>query len=400
MWIVIFTPYLVIISTLPNLSRLQILGVPSCCHFTKYCNKPVLNQKSSFPTPQLTVQKMKFVCWTNNKHNGKQDGSPKQESFPERRTATADDDNDQLTDEERNVVISALANQNYHIHPNNTWWQDWWQYLCNNHPIFSLCLHHPHHPVQQSMRWIGLLGSIVFGLAITNVVWLLFIYDDEHANAVSIEFSVGSVSWNNQTTWQVLNENNKAAEATTVQVNTGMLILWTIGAALHTLFDTFVWQVTSGLCCQQEAGSNSYLTKCIKPEYQKYGNLIVIWIVLLIAAFSTMIAVVRVTLDEEDGDVQDVTKVHESLRGQDTSYDIRQVKDASNYEFLLSYSVELAVTWLIYFPLFFTISFSGILACFKPVWCLGGRVYEIAQETKESASDEANAKEAKSGYSL
>ena len=317
---------------------------------------------------------MRLFSFSKNKPDRGDENSDPKDAEQQTSNPEPEQQDDGLTEEERNILIPALAEQKFHL-PGNTWCQDWTQYFCNNHPIFSLCCHHRLHPVSQGMRIAGLVGSIVFGLALTNIIWLFFIYDQDDADAVVIHVSAGSLHINNQTALVDLGrENSRARQATAVQINGGMLLLWTLGGFLHALFDSTIWSLASGLCCQMAF---------FRPEYQKYGNYLVVLVVLLVTALSTLIVVVRVTLDEEDGSL-DMTKLH-SLGVTDDAIDIAQVTDVSNYEFMLSYAVELGMAWFVHFPLSQFVLFSGILACRKPVWYLGGRVYELAQEEKRLA---------------
>ena len=330
---------------------------------------------------QVDSKSMRFLSSSKNmpdpaENNDEKDG--------EEQASSHDDDTDEPLSEEDRLLVAALAEQKLHV-PGNSWWEDWTLYFCNSHPIFSLCWHHPLHPVSQGMRVAFLLGSTVFGLALTNIIWLFFIYDQDDADAVVIHVSAGSLGWNNETTalLDLGRENSQAKQATAVQINGGMLLLWTAGGLVHALFDSTIWSLASGLCCQ----AGSYF----RPEYQRFGNYLVVLVVLLVAAFCSLIVVVRVTLDEEDGSL-DVTKLH-SMGVTDDAIDIAQVKDVSNYEFLLSYVVELAMAWFVHFPLSQFVLFSGILVCRKPVWYLGGRVYEVAQEEKRRAEEGENQKE-------
>jgi hypothetical protein len=327
----------------------------------------------------------RMVSNTSNKRNDIENGGTQE---PPSSSAS---EKERLT----KLIPAALAEQKFHLPGNLSWWQDWLQYFCNNHPIFSLFLHHRLHPVGQGMRLIGLAGSIVFGLAITNVIWLLLIYDSDDADAFVISVSSsGSIGVNNQTVVDAVaalseeNENIRGSSPS-VQVNAGMLVLWTLGSFLQTIFDTTIWTMTSGLCCQT---NNRLVAFLLHPENQRFGNYFVVLLVILVAGASSLIAVVRITLTSGSGGTVPVSQIH-SLGLTDDAVDITQVKDVSNYEFLLSYAVELGVAYLVYFPIVQTILFSGILACGRPIRFLGGRVYELREEEKTAKNHSGDCQE-------
>lgn len=98
----------------------------------------------------------------------------------------------------------------YHI-PGNNWQQDLWQYLMNNHPLFGIFFHHRHHPVQRKVRILSLIGSFCFGLAITNIIYLGFVFTDSNYEKeyVTVQYNAtGTEAINNQvTSLQVTNGN-------------------------------------------------------------------------------------------------------------------------------------------------------------------------------------------------
>jgi hypothetical protein len=153
-------------------------------------------------------------------------------------------------------LVAALGLRSYHL-PGNNWCQDWFQYFANNHPIFGICCHHKLHPVGGRMRIINLFGSIVFGLCVTNMIWLWFLYSEEDANTAVVTISLGSFSWgaktNNATISADVSDSSNSSNDTTkgqdIQIAEDMVLLWTVGGGLHALFDNTIWCVSACVCC-------------------------------------------------------------------------------------------------------------------------------------------------------
>jgi hypothetical protein len=124
-------------------------------------------------------------------------------------------------------LVKALAEGAYHL-PGYTFWQDWNQYFNNTHPLFGICFHHPLHPTGWGMRLLCFTASIVFGLVITNIVWL---WSETQEDSVVFAVDVGDqVSQNSNLTQYLvdINSNNQ------VEVTKDMIILWTAGGAMRT----------------------------------------------------------------------------------------------------------------------------------------------------------------------
>ena len=82
-------------------------------------------------------------------------------------------------DSETNELVQLLALQAYHL-PGNNWLQDWWQFMTNNHPVFGICCHNNAHPIKSFTRIVALIGTITFGLAITNLFYVFFLWNPEY----------------------------------------------------------------------------------------------------------------------------------------------------------------------------------------------------------------------------
>ena len=87
-------------------------------------------------------------------------------------------------DPEENEIVQLLALQSYHL-PGNNWIQDWWQYMSNNHPVFGICCHNKLHPIKGFTRIVALIGTITFGLAITNFCYVFFLWNPEYDRVIA-----------------------------------------------------------------------------------------------------------------------------------------------------------------------------------------------------------------------
>ena len=274
-------------------------------------------------------------------------------------------DEEALTRRDVEETIPALARKAFHL-PGHSWCQDYMQYFGNTHPIFGICCHHPKHPIDQKVRIVHLLGSIFFGLAVTNIIWLWFIFDEKHdANDPILTVSLGGIVTNE--TLAELEEDPQVYEITE-----GMVLLWTVGGGLHALYDNTVWYLTACLCCLP-----GQKLSCLY-RFRWCGTYFVVLSVVLCTAVATFVVVLRAAVEGNMDEVAD----SESGGLVDDSIDLAQGFDSKDsYRFLISYGVELALALLVYFPLMATVLFSGILGCGR-VPVLGGRPYEVSQEEK------------------
>ena len=308
---------------------------------------------------------------------------------------------------EENEITNALANRAFHL-PGYSYCADWCQYIVNNHMLFGMCCRHPKHPIGTRMRALNLLGSALFGLAITNVIWLGYIYYDEDPDSIlfKISFKSAADNMNNMSsnmtdafgnvTEAISNNNNNnnpsfeiilpgtfkdehTAETigNTLKVTKGMLFLWTVGGASHAIYDSSIWYASACACCI--AGN-----RCESLGFlRRMGSYCVGFMVVLIAAVASFAVVLRATLlshEEIDasilssaGLVDDAISVGDGI-----------VDDLGVFEFVIGYFVEFALAIFVYYPLFGTIMFSGALnwlGCGRVSW-LGGRPYEMRQLEK------------------
>lgn len=219
------------------------------------------------------------------------------------------------------------------------------------------------------MRIVILFGSIIFGLCVTNVIWLWFLlYSEEDANTVVVTASLGGLSWGPIVDSDSSNSNNDATNGQEIQITEGMILLWTVGGGLHALFDNTIWYVTACVCCLPGRSLG-----CL-GKYRWCGSYIVVFAVVVFT-------VLRATLDsnEQDVDLSDLGTAGIN----DDNIKLGQTDEASAYQFTIGYAVELVLALLVYYPLVGTILFTGVLVCGKiPV--LGGRPYEVLVQKRHA----------------
>ena len=220
------------------------------------------------------------------------------------------------------------------------------------------------------MRFLCFLASIVFGLVITNIVWLWAQSLDDNSAVFTVDMGQQGQRGTNVTQYLIdINEDNK------VEVTTDMIVLWTFGGALHGFFDNTIWTLT--ICSFCDPGEKyEHLHK-----YKRFGVGLLSFAVLAIAGIATLSVVLRAAL-ESDEEVQ-----FDQLRSaglMDDAVDFKS-QNKDSYEFLLSYCVELAIALLFHFPVIGFMLFSGCLNIKGKLPIFGGRPYEVTREEEELA---------------
>jgi hypothetical protein len=260
------------------------------------------------------------------------------------------------------AIVLALAAGSYHL-PGNTWWQDLRQYFSNNHPVFGLCCQHKLHPIGTAKRIIVLIGSMACGLAITNILYLYFLSTDQGVDGEFISFDFNA----NVTVAQ------KSLELSEVTFTNYQITLWTLGTAIHSIFDLSVWFLSACGCCQP-GGS----LQCL-GRIRWLGNYIVLFAVVVTAATASFIVVLRATLDDNP----DVSTSDLNSAGVfDDAIQFGNTSSIDSYRFLISWCIALVTSWFVYYFIIGTLLFSGVLGCYYLPF-LGGRPREIMLEKKE-----------------
>lgn len=253
--------------------------------------------------------------------------------------------------QKEDVIVPLLARRSCHL-PGNDWCADWHQYMRNNHIVAGICFHHPLHPVEWWERILLLMGSISFGLALTTAAFLLD-HSQFDPGMDDPFFTISALGYS-------------------LEVNTGMAALWTIGGVCHSLFEFLIWNIMACACCHPGGrwGRDPKANRC-----KDVGSYLMIPIILCLLLFAAWEVVVRAALEENGGSVENVVN---GDGGDDDFIDaISGIENAQSFSFLLDYLVEQTLVWTIYFPTVATVIFSGVLGCNGLLPVLGGRPRDV-----------------------
>jgi len=265
------------------------------------------------------------------------------------------------TQREREIaeLVPKLASRSYHLEEGNSWCEDWLQYQKNTHPIFSICFHHPLHPIKRFQRIIILVGSIAFGLAMTNCVYLGFLNSEQAGTAVNYIYDqTGKVS-------------EKISQSTSIEVDQSLFFLWTVGSSLHSIFDLSIWYLTA-CACYRPGGIFSQ-----RPFCQNFGLYLSVLLVVGAVFSATSVVVLRLNANTDNAEVP--------------TDDIVEMTglESTRFSFLLAYSFELIFALFVFYFLTSLVFFSGILGCGR-IPILGGRPYELRKEAAEKRKTDSS----------
>jgi len=252
-----------------------------------------------------------------------------------RSSLDSDDQNENQSQEE--MIKKKLLMRAYHL-PGNSWCQDYVMFIMNSHLIFGMCCSHKLHPVKFKQRLILLLGSVAFGLSLTNILYLFYLLGLER------DIAVGANDV------EIVKEINERVD-----------LLWTVGALLHSFFDYALWNMVACGCSRHNC-------------FRAAGWNVAVVIVSLLVVCTLIAVTIRAYgdffgIEHESNEEGSKTAIE---FGNDGEVDIN---------FLWTYSVELVVSLFIYTPIIQTIFFSGVLGC-GVLPFLGGRPYELRKMEK------------------
>ena len=290
-------------------------------------------------------------------------------------SSSTNKESDLMTPEEiayRDQVIPLLLVRAYHL-PNHTWYQDWMQYMTNNHPVLGIVWHHRYHPVKRLVRIASLIGSMLFGLALTNIIYLAFVFSDTDYDKAYISVDPTATA-----------SSGNAVVDTAVpalSVTNGNIALWTIGAALHAAYDNLIWSLAACSCCE-----SGVVTERTLARYRSLSVFLVMFSVVVVTALATFAVALRAALSSDDApqlvvdegsdNENAVVTKDATLAAEGATEQLFQVDGANDLEFIIAYLIELVLNYFIYYPLIGTLLFSGILTGGR--WgVLGGRPYEL-----------------------
>jgi len=253
--------------------------------------------------------------------------------------------------EKKRIIIPRLARRAYHLEDGNTWWQDWRQYQRNTHPVLSVCMYHPWHPIRWQQRIVILLGSIAVGLAITNCVYLGFLSSDKAFGVNYIYDATGQIS--------------EAVSSSRYTVEQGLFFLLTVGSFVHSCFDMLIWYLLA-CACFREGGCTGRNSRMCQNCAVYIATLVVVGVI----AAATLVVLVRLKNDEAAD-----------------SSGVESIQVESKFNFLIGYGLELAVSLFVFYFITSTVFFSGILGCGRiPIF--GGRPYELRKLNSNTPAGE------------
>jgi len=244
-------------------------------------------------------------------------------------------------------VIQRLARRSFHI-PGNSFWEDWWSFLGNNHPILGFAFAHQNHPFGFQQRLINLAASLSFGLAATSIVVLWYYYHGIDMNEVALTIFG-------------------------IHLSRGHLMLLVFGSGLHVIFDLSIWYIQACPFCRP----NGLLARRLSESHQHFWLFMGSYIAVEITVFSVVIAIYVVLLRAsvvEDGSNDD----------DDAGIQVRKT-GIQDYYFVASVFMEFAFTQMIMFPLVAFTLFSGILGCGR-IPLIGGRPYQFRKYQQQKLS--------------
>jgi len=269
----------------------------------------------------------------------------------------SDTEDDSYNSDEARVIIPLLASRACHL-PGNNVCQDWMQFIKNNHPVLGILCHHPLHPIRISQRIVNLIGSVAFGLTATNIVFLMHVYYETSMDEVFFRVSLSGGG--------AEDPDITASDIEQLEITYGAITLWTLGGALHSVFDLSLWFL-SACACFLPGG-------CFENQRNLHsiGSYCVISIVAILVAITTSLVVLRVSYE---------SRLREKIEDSTEDVDWREVHTLQSYNFLMGYLIELVVVYCVTYQIVASIFFSGILS-FGCLPFLGGRPAEVQQELR------------------
>jgi hypothetical protein len=246
-------------------------------------------------------------------------------------------------------IRGLLSARSPHL-PGYDWFQDWVQWMQNNHPLIGLCYNYKENPIGIGVRVMTLIVSLANASAVANFVYLHFLNfkDDHHAL--------------------------KGVLQLTIQRS----IIWTVGASLHALVDLTIWQFTMPLFCRESYG-----------RWFTY----ILWIICLILSLTSFINRVNAYTvfkngedsfyyyytgnDDEYGYTDDQKDVNANIANEN-AVDENVVESIFSGSYLVGYLIELFLSYCFYYP-FLATMLLFVLPC-----CFCGRQREIERQEERT----------------
>mmetsp|Transcript_4501 Transcript_4501/g.5210 ORF Transcript_4501/g.5210 Transcript_4501/m.5210 type:complete len:312 (+) Transcript_4501:24-959(+) len=229
------------------------------------------------------------------------------------------------------IIIQRLTMKSFHL-PGNSYWQDWFQFVRNNHLVLGFCMADPLHPFSLKERVLNLLASLAFGLAATSIVALWYYYNKEDMNQVILPLPFG------------------------YGISHGMFTTGFFGGFVNVLWDFSIWFLQACPCVQP----GGFLAERLS------SHAIFFWIwmgsnlAMIVTIISICLAVHFVTIRASVND-----------DGNDEGY----ATGIIHYKFIATFLLQAVIAQFIMFPVVAFTIFSGVLGCFR-LPGIGGRPYQ------------------------
>jgi hypothetical protein len=235
-----------------------------------------------------------------------------------------------LKDSEK-LIIQRLAMKSFHL-PGNSYWEDWKQFVCNNHIILAFFLSHPLHPFTRKERVLNLVASLAFGLTATSSIFLWYYYNGKDMHQPFFTLFGHTVEH-------------------------GMFTTAIFGGICNVLWDFAIWFLQACPPCQPGGFFADKMTDPSKFFWFWLGSNIAFIVTAISICLAIHVIVLRASVIDDGND-------------QGYSHSI------SDYAFLIHFLIEVIMTQTIMFPIVAFTIFSGLLGCFR-IPIIGGRPYQV-----------------------
>mmetsp|Transcript_18970 Transcript_18970/g.28126 ORF Transcript_18970/g.28126 Transcript_18970/m.28126 type:complete len:320 (-) Transcript_18970:7-966(-) len=230
------------------------------------------------------------------------------------------------------IIVQRLAMKSFHL-PGNSYWEDWFQFVRNNHLILAFWMADPLHPFSLKERVLNLLASLAFGLAATSSVALWYFYNEKDMSEIIVPLPFG------------------------FGISHGMFTTGFFGGFVNVLWDFSIWFLQACPPCQPGG--------FLADRLSHHAVIFWIWMGSNLATIVTMIsiclaihfAVVRASVNED---------------GDDEGYAV----DFQHYSFIATFFLQVIIAQFIMFPVVAFTIFSGVLGCFR-LPGIGGRPFQV-----------------------
>jgi len=304
----------------------------------------------------------------------KEERKSKQLHHPTNSAAAEDEETDDY------FIRGKLARRAYHL-PDNTYCEDYKQYMSNCHLILGIFLFDVRSPVTIKHRLMLLLGSLAFGLNTTNIIYLWGnqVFHDEEITSAFSEWASNNIPtyiYNGTKTSNMILEDTILKDASSrlkVDMGSRLTILWTAGALIHAAFDMALWHmIACGYCSYSSNARN-------RQDCLIFGWTTAIAIVMLMIIATCVVVYFRVFPLTNDNDEMRIEEQMLLSLSEVEPAEMMGFLMQGDFSFILAFIIEFAVSLFIWTPFLMTMLFTGVMGCGR-IPCIGGRPREVWRE--------------------